>query len=180
MRIANGLAALFIDENLKIREAQAMGTSNFLEDELGTMRKRLVVVEEKLREYRERYRGELPEQLDSNLRILTSLQQQLNEQEARLSDEKNRLIEVENQIQTRKQMLETSSIAQPGTNEILTLDQLKQQLENLQSSYTEKHPDVKKTKQCKQPISREQALPKTRAGSWKTGPSANRLTSGRK
>jgi polysaccharide chain length determinant protein (PEP-CTERM system associated) len=147
MTIANGLTTLFIDENLKIREAQVLGTSDFLQAELGTMRKRLVVVEEKLREYRERYRGELPEQLDSNLRILASLQQQLNEREARLSDEKNRLIEVENQIQTRKQILETSSTAQSGKDEMVTLDELKKQLENLQSSYTDKHPDVIRLKE---------------------------------
>jgi uncharacterized protein involved in exopolysaccharide biosynthesis len=68
MKIANGLATLFIDENLKIREAQALGTSDFLQDELQTMRTRLVAVEEKLRTYRERHRGELPEQLDGNQR----------------------------------------------------------------------------------------------------------------
>ena len=147
MKIANGLATLFIDENLKIRESQALGTSSFLEDEAEAMRKRLVAVEEKLRAYRERYRGELPEQLDSNLQILANLQQQLNEREARLSDEKNRLIEVENQIQTRKQMLETSSTAPSDTNEILTLDQLKKRLENLETSYTDKHPDIIRLKE---------------------------------
>lgn len=147
MIIANGLATLFINENLKIRETQALGTSDFLKDELGTMRKRLQDVEEKLRAYRERYRGELPEQLDGNLRILGNLQQQLSEREARLSDEKNRFIEVENQIQARKQLLEESSTARSGTNEILTLDQLKKQLENLQASYTDKHPDVVRLKE---------------------------------
>jgi polysaccharide chain length determinant protein (PEP-CTERM system associated) len=147
MKIANGLATQFINENLKIRESQALGTSDFLKDELETMRKRLKEVEEKLRAYRERSRGELPEQLESNLQILASLQQQLNEREARLSEEKNRLIEVENQIQARKQLLETSRNAQSGKNEILTLDQLKKQLENLQASYTDKHPDVIRLKE---------------------------------
>ena len=142
MKIANGLASLFIDENLRIRETQALGTSDFLEDELKTMRKRLQDVEEKLRAYRERYRGELPEQLDSNLRILDNLQQQLNEREARLSEEKNRLIEIENQIQTRKELLSAGSTVQPETNELVTLEQLKKQLANLESSYTERHPDV--------------------------------------
>ena len=33
MKVANGLAAYFIDENLKARESQAFGTSDFLEDE---------------------------------------------------------------------------------------------------------------------------------------------------
>jgi polysaccharide chain length determinant protein (PEP-CTERM system associated) len=173
MKIANGLTTLFIDENLKIREAQALGTSDFLQAELEAMRKRLVVVEEKLREYRERYRGELPEQLDSNLRILANLQQQLNEREARLSDERNRLIEVENQIQTRKQMLETSSIAQSATNEIVTLDQHKQQLENLQSSYTEKHPDVIRLKE--KIASLEAMQTTTQQGAGSTGQDARFL-----
>jgi polysaccharide chain length determinant protein (PEP-CTERM system associated) len=142
MKIANGLAALFIDENLKIREAQALGTSDFLDDELETMRKRLQDVEDKLRTYRARYRGEMPEQLESNLRILDNLQQQLNEREERLSDEKNRIIEIENQIEARKELLSTGSTVQSETNEFLTLEQLKKQLANLETSYTGRHPDV--------------------------------------
>jgi polysaccharide chain length determinant protein (PEP-CTERM system associated) len=142
VKIANGLATLFIDENLKIREAQAIGTSGFLEDELETMRKRLQDVEEKLRTYRARYRGELPEQLDSNLRILDNLQQQLSEREERMSDEKNRLIEIENQIQARKELLSAGSTVQSETNEFVTLEQMKKQLENLETSYTDRHPDV--------------------------------------
>jgi polysaccharide chain length determinant protein (PEP-CTERM system associated) len=144
MKIANGLATLFIDENLKIRETQALGTSDFLEEELETMRKRLVKVEGQLRAYRERHRGELPEQLESNLRILENLQQQLNERQERLSEEKNRLIAIENQIQTRKELL-TTSISAPSdadTDETLTLEQLKNRLVDLETNYTDQHPDV--------------------------------------
>ena len=142
MKIANGLATLFIDENLKIREAQALGTSDFLEDELKTMRERLQDVEEKRRTYRQRYRGQLPEQMESNLRILDNLQQQLSEREERLSDEKNRIIEIENQIQARKELLTTSITVQSDTDEILTLEQLKNRLADLETNYTDKHPDV--------------------------------------
>jgi polysaccharide chain length determinant protein (PEP-CTERM system associated) len=139
MKIANGLATLFIDENLKIREAQALGTSDFLENEMDSMRQRLQDVEESLRAYRARYRGELPEQLDSNLRILDNLQQQLSEREERLSDEKNRLIEIENQIQARKDLL---AMGDTTESDPVTLEQLKKQLENLETSYTDIHPDV--------------------------------------
>jgi polysaccharide chain length determinant protein (PEP-CTERM system associated) len=142
MKIANGLTTLFIDENLKIREAQALGTSDFLEDELQTMRTRLVAVEEKLRAYRQRYRGELPEQMESNLRILDNLQLQLGEREERLSDEKNRLIEIKNQIQARRELLTTSITATSDTDDMLTLDQLKNRLADLETNYTDKHPDV--------------------------------------
>lgn len=45
MKIANTLATYFIDENLKVREAQAIGTSDFLIAELSTMRKKLEALE---------------------------------------------------------------------------------------------------------------------------------------
>jgi uncharacterized protein involved in exopolysaccharide biosynthesis len=35
MKVTNALASYFIDENLRLREAQAVGTSDFLESELG-------------------------------------------------------------------------------------------------------------------------------------------------
>jgi polysaccharide chain length determinant protein (PEP-CTERM system associated) len=142
MKVANGLAGQFIEENLKIREEQALGTSDFLEDELVTMRNRLMAVEEKLRVYRASHRGELPEQLDGNLRILDNLQQQLSDREERLSDEKNRLIEIENQIQARKELLTTTITAQSDTDESMTLEQLKNRLADLETNYTAMHPDV--------------------------------------
>jgi len=146
MNIVNGLATLFIDENLKIREAQASGTSDFLDDELQVMRDRLVAVEEKLRAYRARYRGELPEQLDGNLRILDNLQMQLSEREERLSDEKNRLIEIENQIQARQELLTTKIAAESVSDDKKTLDQLKNELADLETKYTPKHPDIVRLK----------------------------------
>ena len=73
MQVANALATFFINENLKMRETQAVGTSDFLEAELENMRKRLEAKEQDLKEYRQRYMGELPEQLDSNLKILERL-----------------------------------------------------------------------------------------------------------
>jgi polysaccharide chain length determinant protein (PEP-CTERM system associated) len=142
MKVANGLATLFIDENLKIREAQALGTSDFLEDELETMRNRLMAVEEKIRAYRARHRGELPEQLDGNLQILNNLQVQLSERQERLSDEKNRLILIENQIQARKELLTTSIVPQSDTDKTVTLEQLKKKLQDLETNYTAMHPDV--------------------------------------
>ena len=52
MNVANSLAAYFINENLKARESQAFGTSDFLQDELNGMRVKLEEVEEALKQYR--------------------------------------------------------------------------------------------------------------------------------
>jgi polysaccharide chain length determinant protein (PEP-CTERM system associated) len=142
MRVANGLSTLFIDENLKEREAEAVDTTVFLDDQLRTMRERLKEVETRLGAYRKKYMGELPEQLDSNLRILDNLQRQLSESEDRLRDEKNRLAILENEIKATKASLATGSAVPTESSEAVTLLQLKNQLADLQASYTEQHPDV--------------------------------------
>ena len=41
MKVTNALASYFIDENLRQREAQAVGTSDFLDSELQSMKLRL-------------------------------------------------------------------------------------------------------------------------------------------
>jgi len=138
-RVTNALANYFIGENLKTREAHAIGTSDFLEDELSTMRKRLEEVEQALKNYREGYMGGLPEQLDSNLRILDRLQEQLVERRQNLSDAKDRLVAMESTI-SQGQNLQPAG--QTGTGIILNLDQLNAQLKQLKTRYTDQHPDI--------------------------------------
>jgi polysaccharide chain length determinant protein (PEP-CTERM system associated) len=142
MRVANGLSVLFINENLKVREAEAVDTTVFLDDQLRTIRQRLKEVETRLGTYRKRYMGELPEQLESNLRILDNLQRQLSENEDRLRDEKNRLAFLENEIKATKASLAAGGTVPSEDGGAMTLLQLKNQLADLQASYTEQHPDV--------------------------------------
>ncbi len=148
MEVTNRLAGSFIDENLKVREAQAVGTSGFLADELKTKRQRLEEVEQKLREYRRQYMGELPDQLDANLRILERLQAQLSEREQTLRDEKSRLSVIENQIEGNRKILAenrlTGTVSEEGDE--VSLELLRAQLTTLKSNYTDRHPDVIKLK----------------------------------
>lgn len=140
--VANALASYFIDENLRLREAQAVGTSDFLDDELETMRERLEGVEANLKQYRETFMGELPEQLDSNLRILDRLQEQLVERQQSLSEARIRLATLQNQIALARdqQVVVTNggTVEQQPTD----LDQLKLRLESLRTRYTDRHPDI--------------------------------------
>src|ERR1041384_5972031 len=68
MRVTERLAGLFIEENLHDREVRADGTNQFLEAQLEDARRRLVEQERKLEEYRRLHTGELPSQLESNMR----------------------------------------------------------------------------------------------------------------
>jgi len=140
-KIANTLASFFIDENLRLRETQAVGTSDFLENELQIMTKRLEEREEILKEYKKKYMGGLPEQLQTNLRILDRLQVLLSEQRSSLSVAKNRLIEFENRIPPEMQSFPLTSGANQ-TEYLSNIDQMKERLASLKTKYTDRHPDV--------------------------------------
>jgi len=80
--------------------------------------------------------GELPDQLDANLRILERLQLQLSEREQTLRDEKSRLSVIENQIESNRKILAESREAETVSEEgdVLSLELLKAQL----NTYPEK------------------------------------------
>jgi polysaccharide chain length determinant protein (PEP-CTERM system associated) len=139
--VVNSLADRFIDEDLRGREAEAIDTTQFLDEQLLVMRERLKEYEARLSDYRKRYMGELPEQLDSNLRILDSLQKQLNNHEERLRDEKNRLAMLEIEINAARESLTGGAIITERGQE-LTLPELKNRLYTLKANYTDQHPDV--------------------------------------
>jgi polysaccharide chain length determinant protein (PEP-CTERM system associated) len=135
-RAANRIAELFIEENLKVREGQAERTSQFLETELEEMRGRLEQQEEAVAQFRLGHEGELPEQRDSNLVAISRLEAELeaNREAIQQADLRKLLIETEQ----RSQDTETIS---PATS-ISRLDELKLELAQLKSRFTDRHPDV--------------------------------------
>lgn len=76
-QVTNELASLFIEENLKAREQQATGTTEFLENQLGETRQALELQEAKLRDFKLKHIGEMPEQQTADLQVLGNLQSQL-------------------------------------------------------------------------------------------------------
>ena len=163
MRVANGLATFFIDENLKSREGMAVGTSDFLESELESMRKRLEEQEQLLKKFREKNMGELPEQLDSNLRILDSLKTQLTQKEDSLRSARVSLAALESEMSIRQGAI-AAMLPPPGpaatgreNEDQMSLEQLKDKLAGLRASYTDQHPDVVRLKTRIDRLEKEQA-----------------------
>jgi polysaccharide chain length determinant protein (PEP-CTERM system associated) len=138
-QIANSLAASFITENLKVRETQALGTSDFLDSELAVMRERLEEQEQKLAGYRQTHMGELPEQLDTNLKILQVLQNELQKKESDLQLLQSRVYEINDLIAQGKDP--RALAAKPS------IQSLRGQLADLETRYTPKHPDIIRLKQ---------------------------------
>ena len=116
MKVAERLARLFIDENLRDREMLAEGTSQFLSSQLEDSRRRLVEQEKKLEAYRRKYAGELPTQLDSNLTAVNSLQSQARVLADSLDRDRDRLTLIE------RQLAEATTPGTPPTSSEPTVD----------------------------------------------------------
>ena len=148
--VTAALASMFIDENLRLREEQAGGTSNFLEGEVERMREVLRQKEELVRQFREKHTGFLPEQKEDNYRILAQLQQHLDSVNLSLQQTEDRKLLLQSQIDGIETMqtgtLEAgASQMRPADDQTpLSLEELRQQLQTLRERYSDKHPDVRR------------------------------------
>lgn len=172
MDIANALASNFISENLKVREAQAIGTSDFLADELESIRTRISKREEELKDYRKKYMGAVPEYLGANLRILERLQQEAEQLNNALRDAQNRKLMIQQQISQTEMMANQPGLMMeddldsgfPGA-ESGELEALRRQVKLLEVRYTKNHPDVRRLREMISKLEAEEAASaETQAG----------------
>jgi polysaccharide chain length determinant protein (PEP-CTERM system associated) len=151
-RGTNELANLFITENLEQRQERSANTTRFLEDQLEQARQKLAEQEARVRVFKDKHVGELPTQTQSNMQILAGLQNQLQAQEDALNRAKQQNTYLESLLSQYRALdhssAKSSDVGPGGLAAIdKELDRLKAQLADLTSHYTEKHPDVRKTKE---------------------------------
>ena len=142
-QVTGELVSFFIDENLQITTENSNEATQFFESQLQEAAKDLADQEQKLREYKSKYLGALPEQLQSNLQILTGLQNQ----EQAANDALSRAQQQETYLQSLLAQYHSSSSSDAGdTNVPVSIDQrltsMKAELADLRVKYTDKHPDV--------------------------------------
>lgn len=141
MQVTDKLASMFINENLKIREQYSEGTLNFLASELEKVKKELEKQETSLRIFKEKNRGNLPEQLNTNLRTLDRFQLELQSVRESLRSSTDRMNLLKDQIASLPQM-ETVGVIIPENALAVQLYTLKNQLRVLLSTFNENYPDV--------------------------------------
>jgi succinoglycan biosynthesis transport protein ExoP len=118
-QVTNTLTSLFINEYLRTGSEQATNTTSFLHDQVESKRKKLNEQEERLRDFKLRYVGELPEQQQGNLGILTGLQGQLQNTEASLNRAQQQRVYLQSLIEATKHQVVPAPIGMlvptPGT-----------------------------------------------------------------
>lgn len=139
MQVTNKLASFFIEESLKSREQYAEGTSDFLEEELANAKQELENQERAGRQYKERFMGSLPQQLEANLRTLDRLQLDLQAVRLDLKSAEDRKNLFENQLKSGSPLEEKDSLRSE-------LQALEKDLAIQLSMYKENYPDVILTK----------------------------------
>jgi len=149
--VTTELTNVFINENLEARQQQSESTTEFLQSQLEVARKSLTEQETRLREYKDRYLGELPSQLMSNIQILGGYQNQLQAEQDALGRAKQQNAYLES---LRAQYRSAEMPAKPGDaapGGLLAIDQelekLRAQLDELSSHYSDRHPDVRRMKE---------------------------------
>ncbi len=140
------LASLFIDENVRASQQQSEYTTNFLDTQLTASASALAVQEKKMREYEAAHMGELPDQLQSNLQILSGAQSQLQA----AVDARDKALQQQAYLSSLATQYDAMGVTEStGATPQTTAQQLelmKAQLASLEAKYTPDHPDVKNLK----------------------------------
>ncbi len=145
-QICSQLTSMLLEENLKIREGVAQGTTEFLTGQLDSAKKNLDEQDGKLAVFKKQYMGQLPGDEENNLKLLMGLNSQL--------DSNTQTLNRAQQDRTYAESLLAQQIAawksSQGSTNPTTLQQqlaaLQSQLITLQARYTDDYPDVIKAK----------------------------------
>ncbi len=145
-KICNAMTSLIVDENLRSRAEVAQGTTEFLSRQVEDAKRAIDEQDAKLAAFKRQYMGQLPGDSDNNVRMLMSLNSQLDAYTKTLSRAQQDKAYTESMLAQQTAAWKSSqSSTNPQTLE-QQLNQLQANLLQLQGRYTEDHPDVIKTK----------------------------------
>jgi len=154
MEVTAKLASLFIERNLKVREQLVIGVSVFLEQELADAKKALEAQEQAISKYKTKYMGELPEQMEANLRALDRLQMEFNATKDSIHSRSDKLSSLEMSINE----YHVTEAARVKPNEprpvrieidplVVRLRELERRMATLRVEWKDTYPDISDTKQ---------------------------------
>ncbi len=131
-RVTSVLTSLFLEDNLKEREKSASSASNFLQDEANRVKEEMAKTDAKIADFKEQHVNELPELLQVNMQSLHDVES--------ISD---RLSEQMRSLREREGYLESQLASIPRqAMEKNRLDELRMQLANLETRFSDQYPDV--------------------------------------
>jgi len=186
--VANQLANLFIEENLRARERYASDTSSFIDQQLDDAKKSLDQQEAKVSQFKLQHSGELPEQENALIAVEGRLQAELQSSQDAIDRAQQNKVLYQNSLSmteaslasleraARQAAAEDAASGSGGTGGSTAApapkasDVLKGQLQALRLHYTDDFPEVKRVKR---ELAEVEALEKKQAAANPPVQSAN-------
>jgi protein tyrosine kinase modulator len=144
-RVTNRLASLFIEQNIKAREQQVLGTADFLNREVDDAKKNLDTEEEKIRQLRTAYSSELPASENLHVQAINSLQLELRGEMDAVNRAQQLKVFLQSQLRETPPIVNLDQAKPPELSGLQTLLGDEQgQLDELRRRYGADFPDVVK------------------------------------
>jgi polysaccharide chain length determinant protein (PEP-CTERM system associated) len=145
-QICTEITSMFMQQNSREREQQAVQTTSFLSAQLDEAKRKLDEQDQKLAAFKRQYLGSLPEEGQTNLNLLNSMNAQLeaNIQSLNRAQQDKAFNESLLNQQEASAAVGVPVASNTGETPQQQLATLEEQLATLQSRYTPEHPDVVK------------------------------------
>jgi polysaccharide biosynthesis transport protein len=144
-KVDSALASLYLEQNLKFREAQAQTTTKFLQTELENLREHLHAIGKKIAAFKEAHSGALPELYQFNMSQADHLENNIKRTDSAILAAENQKI----YLQGLLGMVDTSAPATAsGKDQTLSprqrLNALEQHIAELRAQFSDDYPDVQR------------------------------------
>ena len=143
--VANRLASLFIERNLKARQQHVNGTSQFLETELEETKHQLEEKERLLQDVKSRYIMDLPESKQYHLEAMNTLRDQLRNSQDQVNRDRQSKVYIQSMAGMSTQTIDLDQQANASKSPYQAeLTKMEIRLKDLQVRYGPNYPDVRK------------------------------------
>lgn len=142
-QVTRQLGSLFIEENLKLRQAQAEGTSEFIGQELEKAKKDLDEQETRIKNFKAKYMGSLPEQQQANLQMIGQAQAMLQAN----SDALGRAQQQKMYLESMQDSMDKQKVPPAKTELQNSLIGKRAELAVAEQKYQANHPDLLRLRQ---------------------------------
>lgn len=146
--VCSEITSMFTTENLKVREQAAVGTTEFISNQVAEAKRQLDEKDAKLAEFKRKYLGQLPGDEQQNFTMMSSANSQLDAVTQMLSRAQQDKTYLESLLAQQVAAWRSSQSTGSGSAPSATLEQqlatAQAQLIAMQSRYTPDHPDVVK------------------------------------
>lgn len=162
--VANRLAEMFIEENLKVREQQSEGTAEFLDRELQDTKKELEQKEAEVQAIKTKNILDLPDSKQYHMEVLGNLRTQLQASLDRVNREQQEKVYLQSQMVTSQPTidLDTAAPGVSGSPRESQIQKLETNLADLETRYGPNHPDVRKAKRELEDLKKQDAAQATK------------------